>query len=1407
MARDRAPREESQQNQPPTFAAAHLAALIESSQDLIWSVDLKYRLITFNKALSEAFARSFGAKIAAGMTPRNLLPPEKAAFFPPLYEKALREGPCSAEYRLKDGRYLEMMFNPIIQDDRKVGVSVIGKDVTEQKSARETLLRVTQHYREFFEFAPETIFRVTEEGKTLAINPAGAKLLGYGSPGEAIAGLNDGSRQVWTDPAERAAFIATVEQHGEACSGPRQFRRKDGTLFGGIMTARKICGPDGKTLYYQGFMEDITERKQAEEMLRESEERYRRLFENSQFGIYRSTPGGRVVLVNPSLLAMLGYKSKEELEQRNLESEGFEPGYDRRWFKEVLERDGFIRNHEATWTRRDCKTLYVLESAVAVRDSEGAVLYYDGTVEDITERKQALDALRASEARLKEAEHLAMIGNSTWDVETDTTIWSEGLYRITGRDPSTPPPRHAERAKLYTPESFALLDAAAKHALATGEPYNLELQVVRADGALRWTRARGAAVRNESGRVCKLIGTLQDITDQKLLEEKLRSSEESFRATFEQAAVGIVQTSLEGTFLRCNQRFAEIVGYTREELPGMTFQQITAPEDLAASLGISRQMADGQIGSMAWEKRYVRKDGSYTWARITVSFECDMAGRPIHRISVVEDINARKAAEEAHRKAEEQYREIFEYAPEGIFRVEPGGQFLAINAAGLKIFGYESLEEALRVTKGSTRELWADQHDREACVEALEKKGAADSYHCWMKRRDETLAWIGFSGRKICGPDGRTLYYQGFFEDLTGHKAAQDALTKVQEQYREIFESAPEGIFQIEPGGRLLAVNPAGVKIFGFESREEAYRITRGSTGEYWADQHDRAACVEALEKHGGIDRYECWMKRHDGTLVWVGFSVRRICGPDGKTLYYQGFMEDLTKHKAAEDAVSKAEQKFREIFEDAPEGIFQTTKEGKSLALNPAGAKLLGFPSSRNAVASITDSAHEVWLNPEDRDRYTQLLEEQGEIRDFLCQFRRTDGTPIWVSLTTRRICGPDGQTLYYQGFIEDLTEQKALELDLKAKVRELQVLSEMNNALLHAKTEEELLTEYCRIAVEVAGYRMAWVGFAEEGPEKRVIPVAHYGHEDGYLKIIDPTWADTELRQGPAGRCIRAGEIVVVKDFAADRTTALWRKEGVKRGYKSCIALPFRQFEGERACLTAYGVRVSSWSDAERRLMEQVASELGFGITTLRTSLAKAQFQESLSASLEQTIEVIAETVDQRDPYTAGHQRRVADLCVAMAGKLGLSSERTQGLRVAASIHDLGKIGIPAEILSKPGLLTENQYNLLKEHAQLGYEIVKNVQFPWPIAQMILQHHEKLDGSGYPRGLKADEILLEARILAVADMIEAMSSHRPYRASKGIDVALDEALLNRGMLYDPEAVEACVNLFRHEGYQFPSP
>jgi len=193
-----------------------------------------------------------------------------------------------------------------------------------------------------------------------------------------------------------------------------------------------------------------------------------------------------------------------------------------------------------------------------------------------------------------------------------------------------------------------------------------------------------------------------------------------------------------------------------------------------------------------------------------------------------------------------------------------------------------------------------------------------------------------------------------------------------------------------------------------------------------------------------------------------------------------------------------------------------------------------------------------------------------------------------------------------------------------------------------------------------------------------------------------------------------------------------------------------------------------------------------------------------ERLHQALEGTIQAMALTIEIRDPYTAGHQRRVSKLSCAIAQELGMSEFQVEGLRVAGDIHDIGKIYVPAEILSKPGHITAIEYGIIKTHPQVGYDILKTIKFPWPVAQIVLQHHERLDGSGYPLGLVGDLILKEARILTVADIVEAMSSHRPYRPAQGIDKALAEVVENKGRFYDTEAVDACVRLFGEDRFHF---
>lgn len=216
-------------------------------------------------------------------------------------------------------------------------------------------------------------------------------------------------------------------------------------------------------------------------------------------------------------------------------------------------------------------------------------------------------------------------------------------------------------------------------------------------------------------------------------------------------------------------------------------------------------------------------------------------------------------------------------------------------------------------------------------------------------------------------------------------------------------------------------------------------------------------------------------------------------------------------------------------------------------------------------------------------------------------------------------------------------------------------------------------------------------------------------------------------------------------------------------------------------------------------KAMVDAQTRELQLAINALQKS------QQQYHLMLEQSIEAIALTVEKRDPYTAGHQVRVSQLATAIARELDFSADRLEGLRLGATIHDIGKIYIPAEILSRPGRLSATEFDLIKTHSEVGFEIVRNISFPWPIDEMILQHHERLDGSGYPKGLKGEEIIKEALILSVADVVEAIASHRPYRPAMGIDKALEEISNGSGRIYHPEVVEACLSLFNNNDYQLP--
>jgi putative nucleotidyltransferase with HDIG domain len=386
---------------------------------------------------------------------------------------------------------------------------------------------------------------------------------------------------------------------------------------------------------------------------------------------------------------------------------------------------------------------------------------------------------------------------------------------------------------------------------------------------------------------------------------------------------------------------------------------------------------------------------------------------------------------------------------------------------------------------------------------------------------------------------------------------------------------------------------------------------------------------------------------------------------------------------------------------------------------------------------------------------------------------------------------------------------EQSATEL--RRVTRALKVLSTCNHELMHARDIPTFMREVCRIIVEVGGYRLAWVGFAGRGEAKTVHPVAQYGYGRGYLDTVNITWSDTERGRGPTGTAIRTGKPVIARNILTDRSFGPWRSEAVKRGYASCIALPLSGGRKVLGSLTVYAAEPDAFDKEEAALLTGLANDIAYGISVMETRAKHRKAEDALKQSfgtlrkvLEGTMYALAEMSQQRDPYTAGHQRRVAQLACAIAREMGLPESQREGIRMSALLHDIGKMHVPSEILTRPGQISDLETGMIEAHARAGYEILRTIEFPWPVARTVLQHQERLDGSGYPAGLSDGEILLEARILAVADVVEAMSSHRPYRATLGMNEALKEISRNRGILYDPDVVDACLILLSKKKFKF---
>lgn len=518
-----------------------------------------------------------------------------------------------------------------------------------------------------------------------------------------------------------------------------------------------------------------------------------------------------------------------------------------------------------------------------------------------------------------------------------------------------------------------------------------------------------------------------------------------------------------------------------------------------------------------------------------------------------------------------------------------------------------------------------------------------------------------------------------------------------------------------------------------------------------------------------------------------------------GQNLYH------IVQRKRMEHDLRESEEKFHQISVTAQDAILMMDGEGKVSFWNAAAERIFGYPAGQ----ALGRELHSLIVPARFRDAFAAkfpafLGSGQGAIIGKTVELvgLRNTGEEIPVELSVSAV--QLHQQWHAVGILRDISERKQAERSLLRSNRALKTLSAGNQTLIHATDEQQLLSAMCSAAVETGGYRLAWVGYAREDAAKHIETMAQAGFDEGYLAAQRVTWADDEYGRGPSGNAIRSGRTQIAQDLLNDPDFLPWREDAHRRGYAACIALPLMDGDSAFGVLVIYDDEPHVFDAAEIFLLEEMASDLAFGILTLRIRQAHRLHEQRLHDSLMETIQAVASIVEQRDPYTAGHQRRTAALAQAIAHELGLPENDCQAIYLAGVVHDVGKVSLPSEILSKPGKLNDIEFALIRTHAQTGHDILAPVHFPWPIAQIVLQHHERMDGSGYPHGLRDEQILLAARILGVADVVEAMSSHRPYRPALGMQMALDEIAQKRGSHFDPRVVDACLVLFRDKQFAF---
>jgi PAS domain S-box-containing protein/putative nucleotidyltransferase with HDIG domain len=559
-------------------------------------------------------------------------------------------------------------------------------------------------------------------------------------------------------------------------------------------------------------------------------------------------------------------------------------------------------------------------------------------------------------------------------------------------------------------------------------------------------------------------------------------------------------------------------------------------------------------------------------------------------------------------------------------------------------------------------------------------------------------------------------------------------------RFQELFDEAPVGYHELDTEGRIIRVNRTELEMLGYTANE----MTRHYVWDFVKEREvSRLAFMDKIKEivPPVAPSLECTYRCKDGTLMPVLIKDKILKDDTGQIIGIRSTMQDITERQKTIEQLKENEEFSMALFEYNPIETIVVNTKGEIINFNLPKRK------SGDRLPNVRDIMYKDYAKKHEIDMYTELMQciSSGKTKTFPDQ--KYKGKILSITIAPF----PKGAIITSQ----DITERKFIEDALRTSEERYRELWDNAPIAYHTLDTKGTITGVNRTEAKMLEY----------DPEQMLgKPIFDF--------ILPEQKAEAKKRflQKVTGKSI---------PDAKDRIYV------TKSGRKMHVTIDDVWEYDEN--MKIIGVRTTMLDITDRKKAEE---EL------------ERSFKQ-LQKVFEETISALVSAVEIRDLYTAGHQKRVTELACAIAKEMNLSHKQIDAIRMAALVHDIGKIAIPAEILGKPAKLTDIEMDLVKTHPTVGYDILKTVEFPWSVAQIVLQHHERMNGSGYPKGLKKDEILLEAKIISVADVVEAISTYRPYHEAFGIDTALEEILKNKGKLYDPQVVDACVKLFKEKGFK----